>query len=55
MKITLYKLPLLFGCLFFYSYASYAECLKGTYTAHHNIPDKTIYVQYDICMPTIMY
>ncbi|EPI2106931.1 fimbrial protein [Providencia rettgeri] len=47
MKITLYKLPLLFGCLFFYSYASYAECLKGTYTAHHNIPDRTIYIQYD--------
>ncbi|MCB4854522.1 MULTISPECIES: fimbrial protein [Providencia] len=47
MKTILYKLSLLFGCLFFYSYASYAACLKGTYTAHHNIPDRTIYVQYD--------
>ncbi|EOV8089114.1 fimbrial protein [Providencia huaxiensis] len=47
MKKNQYKLILLFGCLFFYSYASHAECIKGTYTAHHNIPDRTIYVQYD--------
>ncbi|MEQ5185249.1 fimbrial protein [Providencia rettgeri] len=47
MNKTVYKLALLLGCLFFYSYTSYAECLEGTYTAHHNIRDKTIYVQYD--------
>ncbi|WPA92398.1 fimbrial protein [Providencia zhijiangensis] len=47
MNKTVYKLALLLGCLFFYSYTSYAECLKGTYTANHDISDKTIYVQYD--------
>ncbi|BBG60847.1 fimbrial protein [Providencia rustigianii] len=47
MNKIIYKLTLLFLCLFFYSYSSYAECIKGTYTAHHNIPDRTIYVQYD--------
>ncbi|QPE17811.1 fimbrial protein [Providencia rettgeri] len=47
MKKTLYKLSLLFGFLFFYSYASYAACIKAPYTAHHSIPNRTIYVQYD--------